>query len=102
MGTRGSFTPAATRVERTQLATDAAGNAAWVFPAPFAAVPRVVFSLGPSADTALVEGRITAISATGVTVNVRRAPAVVLLGISVLQVPQPATGVPVQFVAVAA
>ena len=102
MGTDGHFTPPVPSVQRTQQSTDAAGNAVWTYPTPFAATPRVVFSLGPSADTALVEGRITAISATQVTVNVRRAPSVVILGISVLQVPQAAPGVPVQFIAVAA
>lgn len=90
------------QVQRALVNTDADGNATWVFPNAYPAVPRVTFAVGPSGDVALVEARITAISATQVTVNVRRSPSVVVLGIALLSFPSNAPGVPVQFIAVPA
>jgi hypothetical protein len=83
-------------MQRTQVTTDAAGNVTWTYATPYAAAPRVTHAVGPTADAALTEARITSLTATAVTLHVRRSPSVVILGISVLQVPQPAVGVPVQ------
>lgn len=82
--------------------TDASGNVTFTFTPPFPSVPVVSGQIGPSADTALVEARVTAVSASSVTLNVRRSPSVVILGISVLQVPANAVGVTVQLVAIEA
>jgi hypothetical protein len=75
--------------------TDASGNVTFTYATPFVN-PVVEGQIGPSADTALVEGRLTASTTTSCTFNVRRSPSVVILGISVLQVPQNAPGVTVQ------
>lgn len=80
--------------------TDASGNVVFnLAAAAFAAAPVVSHAV-QTALTDLVECRITALSATSVTFNVRRSPAVVILGISVLQVPQPASGVTVHMHAI--
>ncbi|MDX3237215.1 hypothetical protein PV392_16355 [Streptomyces sp. ME03-5709C] len=55
-----------------------------------------------SAVADLTECRITALSAAAVTFAVRRSPAVTLLGIAILQVPQAAPGVTVHCTAVEA
>lgn len=80
--------------------TDGAGNVTFNFGTAFAASPVVTAQVGPSADTALVEARLTAVSTTSATFNVRRSPSVVILGISVLQVPANAPGVTVHCIAV--
>lgn len=74
--------------------TDASGNVTFTFTPPFAVAP-VVTNAVQTALTDATECRITALSASSVTFNARRAPSVVLLGISVLQVPVPAAGVTV-------
>lgn len=79
--------------------TDAAGNVTFTFTPPFTVAPNPIAQIGPSADTALVEARLTALSASSATFNVRRSPSVVILGISVLQVPQNAPGVTVHCLA---
>lgn len=76
--------------------TDAGGNVTFNFVPAFPVAPNPVAQIGPSADTALVEARVTAVSAAACTLNVRRSPSVVILGISVLQFPQNAPGVTVQ------
>lgn len=82
--------------------TDGSGNVTFTFTPAFPSVPVAVAQIGPSADTALVEARVTALSASSCTLNVRRSPAVVILGISVLETPQNASGAPVQLVAIEA
>lgn len=82
--------------------TDASGNVTFTFVPAFAATPVVEGQVGPSGDTALVECRLTAVSTASATFNVRRSPSVVILGISVLQVPANAPGVTVQCIAVEA
>lgn len=82
--------------------TDGSGNVTFTFTPAFPSVPVAVAQIGPSADAALVEARITALSASSCTLNVRRSPAVVILGLSVLEVPQNAVGAPVQLVAIEA
>ncbi|QBZ73507.1 hypothetical protein SEA_MISCHIEF19_22 [Streptomyces phage Mischief19] len=82
-------------------ATDASGNVTFNFTPPFATVPVVVNAV-ETATTDGTETRITAISASSVTFNARRSPAVTVLGISVLSAPQPAVGFIVHAVAVEA
>lgn len=80
---------------RASGVTDASGNVTFsLAAASFAAVPVVSHSLQTAlADT--TEARITALTAASVTFNVRRSPAVTVLGIAVLSAPQPASGVTV-------
>jgi hypothetical protein len=100
MGLRSSFIGAgATRpIYASSGTTDASGNVTLTFTTPFAAVPDVAHSI----ETALAdatEARITAISASAVTYNVRRSPSVTILGISVLSAPVAASGVIVRIIA---
>ena len=81
--------------------SDGSGNVTFTFTPAFAAAPVVSHAV-QTAITDVTECRVTAISASSVTFNVRRSPAVVILGISVLQVPVPASGVTVHCHAVAA
>jgi hypothetical protein len=81
--------------------SDGSGNVTFNFTPPFAAVP-VVTNAVQSGSSDLTECRISALSAASVTFNVRRSPGVVVVGISVLQVPQPAPGVTVHCVATSA
>lgn len=75
--------------------TDAAGNVTYTFPAAlFSAAPVCAIGI-QTALTDTTEARITANSAVSCTINVRRSPAVTILGISVLQVPVNAVGVTV-------
>lgn len=80
--------------------TDASGNVTFNFVPAFAVVPAVTHAV-QTAIADITECRISALTAAAVTFNVRRAPAVVILGISVLQVPVPAAGVTVHCHAVA-
>lgn len=90
----------ARRVYSATAVTDAAGNAVFTHNAPaFAAAPVCGISV-QTANTNATEARITANSTTSTTVNVRQAPGVVILGISVLQVPQPLAGATVHLIAV--
>lgn len=82
-------------------ATDASGNVTFTFNPPFATVP-VVTNAVETATTDGTECRITAVSASAVTFNARRSPAVTVLGLSVLSAPQPAVGFVVHAVAVEA
>ncbi|MEU1815140.1 hypothetical protein ABZ543_08075 [Streptomyces roseifaciens] len=91
---------AARRVFAGTGVTDGSGNVTFTFTPAFTTTPAVVGQIGPSADTALIEARLTAVSTASATFNVRRAPGVTILGIQVLQVPQNAPGVTVQCVAV--
>ncbi|MEV3895302.1 hypothetical protein [Streptomyces anulatus] len=78
--------------------SDASGNAVFTFTPPFPAAPVVTHAV-QTAITDVTECRIAALSASSVTLNVRRSPAVVVLGLSVLQVPIPAAGVTVHCMA---
>lgn len=89
----------ARRVFAATGTTDANGNVTFAFSPAFAAPPVVTHSLQTTVTDA-TEARITALAAGSVTFNVRRSPAVTLLGISVLQVPQPLAGATVHVHAV--
>lgn len=93
-GPQGPAGPGLKSVRATGV-TDASGNVTFnLAAAGFAVTPVVTHAVQTTASD-LTECRIAALSAASVTFNVRRSPAVVLLGISVLQVPQPAVGVTV-------
>ncbi|MCM1964837.1 hypothetical protein [Streptomyces sp. G1] len=81
--------------------SDGSGNVTFTFTPPFPSSPVVTHAV-QTAITDVTECRISALSASSVTFNVRRSPAVVILGISVLQVPVPASGVTVHCEAVLA
>lgn len=95
------FDPESRRVFSGSGMSDASGNVTFTFTPAFPAAPKVTHAV-QTAITDVTECRVTAISASSVTFNVRRAPAVVILGISVLQVPVPAAGVTVHCHAVSA
>lgn len=102
MSTSGSFVQAvARRMFAGTGISDASGNVVFNFVPPFPSAPVVTHAV-QTAITDVTECRISAISASSVTLNVRRSPAVVVLGISVLQVPIPAAGVTVHCDAVLA
>ena len=88
------------RVYSATGVTDAAGNVTFTHNAPAFAVAPVCAISVQTGNTNATEARITANSTTATTVNVRQAPGVVILGISVLQVPQPLAGATVHIVAV--
>jgi hypothetical protein len=81
--------------------TDVSGNVTFTFPTPFASVPVVAHSLQTTLDDT-TECKVTSVSATSVTYNARRSPAVTLLGISILSAPQAAVGVTVNVIATVA
>ncbi|MFF4292091.1 hypothetical protein ACFY0N_00370 [Streptomyces vinaceus] len=89
------------RVFSASGVTDASGNVSFTFAPAFAAPPKVTHSV-ETAITDVTECRVSSVSASSVTFNVRRAPSVVILGLSVLQVPVPAAGVTVHCHAVGA
>jgi hypothetical protein len=74
--------------------TDGAGNVTFTFTPPFPTVP-VITNVLQTALADATEARVTALSTSSVTFNVRRSPAVVILGISVLSASVPAAGVTV-------
>lgn len=79
--------------------TDASGNVTFTFTPPFASIPVVAQSI-TTANTNATEARVTALSTSSCTVNARQSPGVVILGLSVLQVPQPLAGATVGIIAV--
>lgn len=91
--------PAGTRrIFSGKATSDASGNATYTFTPPFTTVP-VVAQAVETATTNVTEARITALTTSSCTVNVRQSPAVVVLGISVLQVPQALAGATVHLTA---
>lgn len=101
-GTRWVVAPtAARRVFAAKAVSDASGNVVFAFTPAFASAPVVSVGL-ETTNTNATEARVTALSASSCTVNVRQSPGVVILGISVLQVPQPLVGATVHLIAVEA
>lgn len=78
--------------------TNASGDVTLNFVPAFPSTPDVTQAV-QTTNTNVTEARITALSASSVTVNVRQSPAVVVLGISVLAVPQPLAGATVHVLA---
>ena len=104
MGTQCSFdvpvnVPAARRVFAGAAVSDASGNAVFTFTPPFA-VPPIVNQAVVTTNANATEARVVALSASSCTVNVRQSPGVVVLGLSVLQVPGPLAGATVHLHAV--
>lgn len=82
--------------------SDAAGNAVFNFPAAtFPAAPVVAAAIQFAAGSNPIDYRITALSATSCTINVRQSPTLVVLSLSVLGLAQPLAGVTVHLVATA-
>lgn len=79
--------------------SDGSGNATFTFTPAFSVMPDVVQGV-QTTNTNVTEARITALSTSSCTVNVRQSPSVVILGISVLQTPGPLTGATVHLIAV--
>lgn len=101
-GTRWVAQPtAARRIMAASAVTDASGNAVFTFSPPFATVPKVAHALETS-NTNATEARVTSLSASSCTVQARQSPGVVILGISVLQVPQALVGATVHLHAIEA
>lgn len=101
-GTRWVVQPTATRrIMAASAVTDASGNAVFTFSPPFATVPKVAHAL-ETANTNATEARVTALTASSCTVQARQSPGVVILGISVLQVPQALVGATVHLHAIEA
>lgn len=92
-------TQAGRRVFAGTAVTDGAGNATFTFTPAFPASP-VITSAVQTTNANATEVRVTALSASSCTVNVRQSPGVVILGISVLQVPQPLAGATVHLGAI--
>ncbi|MFI2300171.1 hypothetical protein ACH5AL_15210 [Actinacidiphila glaucinigra] len=102
MSTNGAVRPSSgRRVFAATGVSNAAGTVTFNFVPPFTAAP-VVTHATQTAVADLTECRITTLSAAAVTFSVRRSPAVTLLGIAILQVPQAAPGVTVHCTAVEA
>jgi len=97
MPTGGGYNPPETppaparRVFAATGVSDAAGNVTFTFVPPFAATP-VVSQAVQTANTNTTEARITALSASSCTVNVRGSAILVVLGINVLGAPLPLAG----------
>lgn len=101
-GTQSEYTPAAVPGWAGTGVTDANGNVTIPIPAGrFAAAPVAAVSC-QSANANLVDVRITALTATSITVNVQQALAVTLLGLSILAAKVPAPNVTVHVLARAA
>lgn len=80
--------------------SDASGNAVFNFPAGlFAAAPVLDLAIQAAAGSNPIDFRITALSATSATVNVRQSPTLVVLSLSVLGVAAPLAGVTVHAIA---
>src|SRR5688572_6408813 len=86
--------PEARRIFSATGVTDGSGDITFNFVPAFPAAPDVTHAV-QTAITDVTECRVTARSASSVTFNVRRAPSVTILGISVLQTPVAASGVTV-------
>lgn len=85
--------------------TDASGNVTFNFPAgTFTAAPVVDATFQGAASASPVDYRITAISATSVTINVRQslATAVALIGLTILAASVPLAGATIHVIATAA
>lgn len=92
IGTRPSFADTAV--------TNASGDAVFSFPAGlFPVAPVVAASYQGAVSNQPVDFRITAVSATSCTVNVRQSPVLVVLSLSVLGVSAPLAGATVHLLA---
>ncbi|MFC8332726.1 hypothetical protein [Streptomyces olivaceus] len=101
-GTDGSYSrPSGSRVERARGVTDGSGNVTFTWPPGAFSAPPVV-TIGVQGASGFRSHAITANTAAATTVNVLVSAGVTLLGIGVLAVGAPASGVTVHAHAVAA
>lgn len=81
--------------------SNASGDATFTFTPPFATVPVVGVAV-QTANTNTTEARITALTASSCTVNVRGSAVLVVLGLNVLGAPAPLAGATVHLEALEA
>lgn len=80
--------------------SDGSGNAVFTFPAGlFPAAPVVTATYQGTASNQPVDFRVTALTATSCTVNVRQSPVLVVLSLSVLGVSAPLSGATIHLLA---
>jgi hypothetical protein len=84
-----------------KVVTNGAGDAVFAFPAGMFAVAPVVGVSVQTANVNVTEARVTALTATSCTVNVRSSAGinVALLGLTLLGLPTPLAGATVHLVA---
>ncbi|MDX3069626.1 hypothetical protein PV518_47195 [Streptomyces sp. ND04-05B] len=100
MGTTSAYSPPQPRQERATGVTDGSGNVTFTWPAgAFTAAP--VVALAVQAGAGFRSARISANTAASTTVNVLQSASVTVLGIGVLAVGTPASGVTVHATATA-
>lgn len=88
------------RVFADSAVSDASGNAVFTFTPPFPSVPKAAAAIQFAAGSNPIDYRITALTASSCTVNVRQSPTLVVLSLSVLGVAAPLSGVTVHLHAV--
>lgn len=80
--------------------TDGSGNATFTFPAGlFPAAPIVSHCIQAAASNNPIDQRVTALTATSCTVNVRQSPIVVVLSLSVVGASAPLAGATIHLLA---
>ena len=80
--------------------SDGAGNAVFAFPpGMFSSPPVVAAAVQFAAGNNPIDYRITALTTTSCTINVRQSPTLVVLSLSVLGVAAPLAGVTVHLIA---
>lgn len=81
---------------RATAVTDGSGNATFnLTPAAFGAAPVVTAIIQAAGSNNPIDYRITAVTATSVTINVRQSSVLIILSLSVLGVSSPLAGVTV-------
>lgn len=81
--------------------SDASGNVTFdLTAAAFAAAPKVTATVQAAGSNQPIDYRVTALSPTSCTVNVRQSPVLVVLSLSVLGVAAPLAGVTVHLHAI--
>jgi len=85
---------------RLTAVTDAAGNATFnLTAAAFAGVPVVAAVIAAAGSNQPIDYRVTALTTTSCTINVRQSPVLIVLSLSVLGVAAPLAGVTVHLIA---
>jgi hypothetical protein len=94
MATDGAYAPPTPRVERARGVTDSNSNVTFAWPAGAFAAPPVV-TIGLQAAAGFRSHSITANTAASTTVNIETSAGITLLGLGVLAVGVPASGITV-------
>jgi len=94
--------PFGRRVYAASGTTNASGDVTFNFGTPFTATPKVTLAFQGAASQSPVDYRITALSTTSCTVNVRQSLATViaLLGLTLLAASAPLSGATIHIIAV--